>query len=63
MLLETLPERERLVIERIYACCHTQREIAAMLGVTQSNVSKLHQKALRNLRRMIQDETHTKTNS
>lgn len=63
MVLETLPERERLVIERIYARGDTQREIAAMLDVTQSNVSKLHQKALRNLRRMIQDEMHTKTDT
>lgn len=63
MALEILPERERLVIQRIYAEGDTQREIAHDLGVTQSEISKLHQKALRKLRRMIQDEMHTKGNS
>ena len=61
--LEVLLERERLVIQRIYTDGDTQREIARDLGITQSQVSKVHQRALRKLRRMIQDELHINGNS
>lgn len=61
--LEVLPKRERLIIQRIYSRGDTQREIANDLGVTQSEISKLHQRALRKLRRMMRDEMHTKRNS
>ncbi|MBR5429117.1 MAG: sigma-70 family RNA polymerase sigma factor [Firmicutes bacterium] len=51
--LEALPPRLQFVIEQRYFRERTQREIAARLGVSQVQVSRLEQKALRELRRIL----------
>lgn len=48
--IDTLPERERLVISLYYYNEMTIKEIAAILGVSDSRVSQLHTKALARLR-------------
>lgn len=54
MVLETLPDRERLIIEAIYERGDTQREIAGVLHVSQSEVCQLHKKALKRIRRAME---------
>ena len=44
--IESLPERERLVIALYYYENLTLREIGEVLGVTESRVSQLHTKAV-----------------
>ena len=60
--IESLPERERLVIALYYYENLTLREIGEVLGVTESRVSQLHTKAVlalaRALRREPRDLTH-----
>jgi RNA polymerase sigma factor for flagellar operon FliA len=48
--IETLPERERLVIALYYYESLTLREIGEVLGVTESRVSQLHTKAVLRLK-------------
>jgi RNA polymerase sigma factor for flagellar operon FliA len=48
--IESLPERERLVIALYYYENLTLREIGEVLGVTESRVSQLHTKAVLALR-------------
>ena len=48
--IESLPERERLVIALYYYENLTLREIGEILGVTESRVSQLHTKAVLALR-------------
>ncbi len=48
--IESLPERERLVIALYYYENLTLREIGEVLGVTESRVSQLHTKAVLSLR-------------
>jgi RNA polymerase sigma factor for flagellar operon FliA len=48
--IETLPERERLVIALYYFENLTLREIGDVLGVTESRVSQLHSKSVLRLR-------------
>ena len=48
--IESLPERERLVIALYYYENLTLREIGEILGVTESRVSQLHTKAVLSLR-------------
>jgi RNA polymerase sigma factor for flagellar operon FliA len=48
--IESLPERERLVIALYYYEHLTLREIGEVLGVTESRVSQLHTKAVLALR-------------
>ena len=48
--IESLPERERLVIALYYYENLTLREIGEVLGVTESRVSQLHTKAVLGLR-------------
>ena len=63
MVLSELPEREQAIMERIYLNGNTQREIAADLHISQSEVSRLHRKALQHLRKGTMDEMHSGTNS
>jgi RNA polymerase sigma factor FliA len=48
--IESLPERERLVVALYYYETLTLREIGEVLGVTESRVSQLHTKAVLGLR-------------
>lgn len=48
--IETLPERERLVLSLYYYEEFTMKEIGAMLGVNESRVSQIHTKATLRLR-------------
>ena len=52
--IESLPERERLVIALYYYENLTLREIGEVLGVTESRVSQLHTKAVIGLRTRFQ---------
>jgi RNA polymerase sigma factor FliA len=53
-VIESLPERERLVIALYYYENLTLREIGEVLGVTESRVSQLHTKAVLALRSRFQ---------
>lgn len=48
--LESLPEKERLVLSLYYYEELTMREVGEVLGVTESRVSQLHAKALTRLK-------------
>jgi RNA polymerase sigma factor FliA len=52
--IESLPERERLVVALYYYENLTLREIGEVLGVTESRVSQLHTKAVLALRSRFQ---------
>src|SRR5215211_507203 len=52
--IESLPERERLVVALYYYENLTLREIGEDLGVTESRVSQLHTKAVLGLRSRFQ---------
>jgi RNA polymerase sigma factor for flagellar operon FliA len=54
--IDSLPEKERLVVQLYYYRRKTTSEIARVLGVSQSRVSQLHKKALLRLRTRIQRE-------
>jgi RNA polymerase sigma factor FliA len=51
--IESLPERERLVVALYYYENLTLREIGEVLGVTESRVSQLHTKAVLALRSRV----------
>lgn len=53
--LESLPERERLIITLHYFHGTQLAEIARSLGVTESRVSQLHGRALRMLRSSLEE--------
>ena len=52
--IESLPERERLVVALYYYENLTLREIGEVLGVTESRISQLHTKAVIGLRSRYQ---------
>jgi RNA polymerase sigma factor for flagellar operon FliA len=52
--IESLPDRERLVVALYYYENQTLREIGEVLGVTESRVSQLHTKAVLALRSRFQ---------
>src|SRR6187200_3330639 len=54
--IESLPDRERLVIALYYYENLTLREIGEVLGVTESRVSQLHTKAVLRLKSRLQAE-------
>jgi RNA polymerase sigma factor for flagellar operon FliA len=56
--IESLPERERLVVALYYYENLTLREIGEVLGVTESRVSQLHTKAVLGLRSALQPTPH-----
>jgi RNA polymerase sigma factor for flagellar operon FliA len=49
-VLDTLPPRERTIVEMYYYRDLTFKEIARVLGVTESRVSQLHSRMKRRLR-------------
>ena len=53
--IESLPDRERLVIALYYYETLTLREIGDVLGVTESRVSQLHTKAVLGMRSHLQN--------
>jgi RNA polymerase sigma factor for flagellar operon FliA len=53
--IESLPDRERLVIALYYYETLTLREIGEVLGVTESRVSQLHTKAVLGMRSHLQN--------
>jgi RNA polymerase sigma factor for flagellar operon FliA len=53
--IESLPDRERLVIALYYYEALTLREIGDVLGVTESRVSQLHTKAVLGMRSHLQN--------
>jgi RNA polymerase sigma factor for flagellar operon FliA len=53
--IESLPDRERLVIALYYYDALTLREIGDVLGVTESRVSQLHTKAVLGMRSHLQN--------
>ena len=57
---EVLKDREKVIIELRYGLidgdCKTQREIAALLGISRSYVSRIETRALGKLNKVIMDE-------
>ena len=53
--IQDLPERERLVVSLYYQDELTQREIAKVLGLSESRVCQLHARALDRLRQGLSD--------
>lgn len=51
--MQSLPEREQLVLSLYYGDGFTLKEIGAVLGITESRVSQIHGKALGTLRGML----------
>jgi RNA polymerase sigma factor for flagellar operon FliA len=54
-VLATLPERECLIVEMYYYRDFTFKEIAGILGVTESRVSQLHSRMKRRVREQVVD--------
>lgn len=57
--IERLPERQRLVLRLYYDEGMTLRQIADVLGVTESRVSQIHAEAIGRLRAMVADDGPT----
>lgn len=53
--LEVLNPRERQILDLLYRQDQSQREIAGLLGVTESRVSQIHSAILRKLRDAIRE--------
>lgn len=53
--IETLPEREKLMMSLYYTENLTLKEIGEVLGVTESRVSQLHSQAVARLRTKLSD--------
>lgn len=57
--LESLPDRDRLIIRKRYYEDKSQTEIAKELNISQMHVSRLQHRALARLRRALQDGRRT----
>ena len=59
-IVKTLPKKERLVIEMRYGlldgAAHAQHEVAAVLGISRSYVSRMEKRALEMLREGLETE-------
>ena len=59
--IDTLPEKERLMVSLYYYEELTMKEIGEVLGITESRISQIHSKAVYRLRTklksLIADET------
>jgi RNA polymerase sigma factor for flagellar operon FliA len=55
--IEALPERERLVVRLYYYEEMTLKEIAKILGVSESRASQLHSKGILRLRARLQEDS------
>ncbi len=54
-LIDELPEREQMIVEMYYYRELTFKEIARVLGVTESRVSQLHSRMKKRVREMVKD--------
>ncbi len=52
-VIETLPEKQRLVMSLVYYNELSQKEVASVLGVTEARVSQLHKEAIERLRKRL----------
>lgn len=59
--IDTLPERERLVVSLYYHEELTLREIGEMLGLTEGRICQIHSQAVARLRQALEDDA-TKEN-
>jgi len=59
--IETLPERERLVVSLYYHEELTLREIGEMLGLTEGRICQIHSQAVSRLRQSLRDNEDEKT--
>jgi RNA polymerase sigma factor FliA len=55
VVIDTLPERERSIVEMYYYRELTFKEIANVLGVTESRISQLHSRLKRRLKEAMED--------
>lgn len=53
LAVQQLPERERVIINLYYGDSLTMREVAAVLGVSETRVSQIHSRAVDRLRRTL----------
>ena len=53
-IIDSLPEKEKLVITLYYYEEMTLKEIASVLGVSESRVSQIHSKAVMKMRSKLQ---------
>ena len=53
-IVETLPEKQKLVLSLVYFNELSQKEVAQVLGVTEARVSQLHKEALDRLKKRMQ---------
>lgn len=53
-VVETLPEKQRIVLSLVYFNELSQKEVATVLGVTEARVSQLHKEAVERLRKRLQ---------
>lgn len=56
-MVDRLPEKEKIIIELYYFSELTYREIAEILGISESRISQLHTKAISKLKVGISDLT------
>ncbi|MBT9555139.1 MAG: FliA/WhiG family RNA polymerase sigma factor [Myxococcales bacterium] len=52
-VIQTLPEKQRLVLSLVYYSELSQKEVAHVLGVTEARVSQLHKEAVERLRKRL----------
>jgi len=58
VVLGELPDRERLIVELYYYQDYTFKEIAEVLGVTESRVSQLHTRMKRRIKEKLDEVLH-----
>lgn len=56
--IDELPEKERLVVSLYYWDELTMKEVAAVLGITESRVSQIHSRAVARLRASLAQKGH-----
>ena len=57
--IESLPEREKLLMGLYYQEELNLKEIGAILGVTESRVSQIHSQAISRIRSTLKEQTWT----
>ncbi|MGN1129036.1 MAG: RNA polymerase sigma factor, partial [Candidatus Flemingiibacterium sp.] len=54
--METLPKREAVIFVRRYNCSQPVKDIAAVMGITENQVSKILQKLRKKLKKHLEKE-------